>query len=382
MWTGGPLPDRHRHLPMSRDGLYQIKQVLTARAAAGNVPISGAFELTPRCNFACKMCYVRLTPEQMAPIGRERTAEQWLQLGRQAREAGLVFLLLTGGEPFLRPDFEEIYRGLTELGLSISINTNGSLLNQRLHSLFRQLPPAMVNVTLYGASEEDYRTLCGCGGGFEAALSALDFFLELGVTVNLNTTLTPWNLQRYDAIRAIGADRGLRTRAAIYNFPPVRREDCPDYSRFSAEQAGELLARDVLRNGGADRVRQLAARLGTKDEVPMACSMEPGDPMACYAGRSQFWITWDGRMLPCGMLNEPQARPFEDGFPTAWRQIVERTAAISLCPDCKSCPIKGTCTNCAAVTSTETGSFSGRPDYMCRVNQSYRDWLRRLAETE
>ena len=88
----------------------------------------------------------------MAPIGRERTAAQWLQLGRQAREAGLVFLLLTGGEPFLRPDFEEIYTGLTELGLSISINTNGSLLDGRLRALFRRLPPAVVNVTIYGGS--------------------------------------------------------------------------------------------------------------------------------------------------------------------------------------------------------------------------------------
>ena len=137
---------------MKQEGLYQIKQVLTARAAGKKVPISGAFELTPRCNFRCKMCYVRLDPEQMAPIGRERTAAQWLQLGRQAREAGLVFLLLTGGEPFLRPDFEEIYTGLTELGLSISINTNGSLLDGRLRALFRRLPPAVVNVTIYGGS--------------------------------------------------------------------------------------------------------------------------------------------------------------------------------------------------------------------------------------
>lgn len=134
------------------DQVYQIKQVLSARAALQTVPISGAFELTPRCNFRCKMCNIRMTPQQMTAIGRERTALEWLEMGRQARDAGLLFLLLTGGEPFLRPDFEEIYTGLTKMGLSISINTNGSLLDDGLRALFRRLPPAMVNVTVYGAS--------------------------------------------------------------------------------------------------------------------------------------------------------------------------------------------------------------------------------------
>lgn len=147
------------------DQVYQIKQVLSARAALQTVPISGAFELTPRCNFRCKMCYIRMTPQQMTAIGRERTALEWLEMGRQARDAGLLFLLLTGGEPFLRPDFEEIYTGLTKMGLSISINTNGSLLDDGLRALFRRLPPAMVNVTVYGASAAGYETLCGDGAG-------------------------------------------------------------------------------------------------------------------------------------------------------------------------------------------------------------------------
>lgn len=113
----------------------------------------------------------------------------------------------------------------------------------------------------------------------------------------------------------------------------------------------------------------------------MSCSMEPGDPMACYAGRSQFWITWDGRMTPCGMLNTPAARPFEQGFTGAWEEIVEKTAAISLCPDCRECELRGTCTNCAAVTAAETGRFDGKPEYMCRLNQSYRRSIRTLADT-
>lgn len=362
------------------DKVYQIKQVLSARAALKSVPISGAFELTPRCNFRCKMCYIRMTPQQMAPIGRERTAQEWLEMGRQARDTGLLFLLLTGGEPFLRPDFEEIYTGLTKMGLSISINTNGSLLDDGLRNLFRRLPPAMVNVTVYGASAAGYEKLCGNGAGFGSALSAVRFFRELGVTVNMNTTITPWNIDQYEQLWALAQDMGMKLRVTGYNFPPARRGESPDYSRLSAEEVGELLARDVLHAGGSEQVRRIAAGLGTGDEISMSCSMEPGDPMACYAGRSQFWITWDGRMTPCGMLNTPTARPFENGFAGAWREIVEKTAAISLCPDCKECELRGTCTNCAAVTAAETGRFDGKPEYMCRLNQSYRRSVRAMAD--
>lgn len=67
-----------------------------------------------------------------------------------------VVLLLTGGEPFIRPDFEEIYRRCRELGIIVSINTNGTMLGEKQVELLRKLPPQRVNITLYGASEATY----------------------------------------------------------------------------------------------------------------------------------------------------------------------------------------------------------------------------------
>lgn len=358
--------------------VHPIKQMLCARAAVKTVPISGAFELTPRCNFRCKMCYIRREPGQMDV--RERSAEQWISLGRQARDEGMVFLLLTGGEPMLREDFGEIYEGLTQLGLSICINTNGSLLSSERKALFRRLPPAMVNVTVYAASNRGYETLCGHGAGLEKARDTIRFFQELGTVVNMNTTITPWNRGEYESIWSLARSLGLGLRVTGYNFPPARGGCSPEFQRLAPEEVGALLARDVLHTGGEARLSQIAAKLGTADEIGMNCTLEPGEGMACYAGRSQFWITWDGRMTPCGMLETPCASPFEVGFSQAWREIAEQTAAITLCPDCRDCELKGTCTNCAAVTYAETGRFDGKPEYMCRLNQSYRRHIRQLTE--
>ncbi|MBQ1933636.1 MAG: radical SAM protein, partial [Clostridia bacterium] len=88
-----------------------ITEYLYRRATAAGVPLSGTFELTPVCNMDCKMCYVRLSAREQQAIGPLADADRWLALGREAMEAGMLYLLLTGGEPFLHPQFREILEG-------------------------------------------------------------------------------------------------------------------------------------------------------------------------------------------------------------------------------------------------------------------------------
>ena len=78
------------------------------------IPVSGTFELTQRCNFGCEMCYVHDCTQKTDPL----SARDWLSLARQAKDAGTVFLLLTGGEPLIRDDFEEIYMGWKQKKIS------------------------------------------------------------------------------------------------------------------------------------------------------------------------------------------------------------------------------------------------------------------------
>ena len=106
-----------------------LSRYLHNRGARLGLPIGGNFELTARCNFNCPMCYVHLKQEDVEARGRELTAAQWIDLARQARDAGMVFVLLTGGEPFIREDFFEIYHAMKQMGLMISINSNGSMLH-------------------------------------------------------------------------------------------------------------------------------------------------------------------------------------------------------------------------------------------------------------
>ncbi len=354
-----------------------VRRSLCRKCAVLGIPASGVFELTPRCNLRCKMCYVRLTPEQMTPIGQERTAAQWLELARQARDAGMTFLLITGGEPTLRSDFCEIYEGLSQMGLSISLNTNGTLLTDSIRTLWHRFPPAQVNITLYGTCRQDYEALCGNGDAFDAVVEGLDWLKSEGILVHLNTTMVPTNLHKWEEIEEFARQRQLDLRMTTYCFPPNRR-DCSCFERLPPEEAGALIVKDTLFREGADGIQKRAQDLDSP--LPRSCELDNGEPMQCMAGRSQFWITWDGKMTPCAMLTQP-AVTLEQGFRAAWEKLKALCDPIRLCPECVDCPERKSCLNCAAVTFAETGRFDGKPEYMCRLNRAYRETLLSLAKS-
>ena len=354
-----------------------IRRSLGRKCAGLGIPVNGVFELTPRCNLRCRMCYVRLDPEEMVQFGSERTTEQWLELARQARDSGMVFLLLTGGEPTLRSDFCELYEALAQMGLSISINTNGTLITPQLRRLWHRLPPAQVNITLYGTERGDYDALCGNPNAFDAVVDALDWLQEEGILVHLNTTIVPTNHYKWEQLEAFAKARSLDLRMTVYCFPPTRR-DKGCFQRLAPEEAGALLVKDILYREGPESIMRKALDLDTP--LPKTCEQDIGSPIQCLAGRSQFWVTWQGEMTPCAMLTTPVTHPFRDRFDAAWEELKEQCRSIRLCSDCSSCPDQKSCMNCAAVTFAETGDFSRKPEYMCSLNRTYRKTLLDLAE--
>lgn len=121
--------------PMLTDYLY-------SNASRMLVPLSGTFELSPVCNFSCRMCYVRKTAKEVQESPRKiLTLDDWRRIAKEAREAGLLYLLLTGGEPFLWPDFWTLYDELIDMGFLISINTNGSLIDDEAIAHLKRRPP-------------------------------------------------------------------------------------------------------------------------------------------------------------------------------------------------------------------------------------------------
>lgn len=358
-------------------------EYLSQKAARLHIPLNGTFELTPQCNMACKMCYVRMTQKEQEAIAPLGTTEQWLRLGEETKKQGALYLLLTGGEPFLRPDMPVLLRELQRMGFLVSINTNGTLLDEAMVDMLKQYPPVRMNITVYGASDESYARLCGNPRGFTQVDRAVTLLQKAGIPMRLNCSLTPYNKDDMPAIYGYGAKRGLHVLATPYMFPPLRR-GMPgrwESQRLSPEETAYYQARINLLTMGEDRFLE---KLGNIEPFPepedCGISTGQGQEMQCRAGRCGFWVTWDGRLLPCGMFpGENAPNVFRGDFAAAWKQVVAETEALRLPAKCAACSIKEECKTCAAMVITETGDFGEAPVYRCAMMKAYPEACRRVA---
>ena len=356
-----------------------LTNYLYTKASRNGMPLSGTFELTPCCNMACKMCYVRKTKEEQEKIAPLRTAKEWLELGKTAREQGMLYLLLTGGEPFLRPDFQEILSGLHRMGLLISINSNGTLIDEETVEWLKETPPVRINITLYGASDETYARLCGNPKGFTQTARAIRLLKEAGIQVKINCSVTPYNVDDLEGIYAFAREEGLLVQATSYMFPPLRRDTSMvgQNDRFSPQEAAYqsacILALDLGEDEFLRRVSRdesLAFPQGIEEDCPEIDG--EGDGIRCRAGKCSFWITWDGRMLPCGMFPEGNAQNvFQIGFEKEWKQVHEEALAIRLPAKCSGCTLRDQCKACAAMVMTESGNFHTVPEYRCKMAKAH-----------
>lgn len=357
------------------------------------LPIAGNFELTARCNFNCPMCYVHMSEEQVAASGRELTAAQWLQIAQDAKDRGMIFVLLTGGEPLVRKDFFEIYRGMKKMGLLISINSNGYLLQGAILEEFLKDPPFRFNISLYGGCNETYKNMCGIEA-YDRVKENIRALRAAGVEVSLNLSITPYNCGDLAQIYADAEELGVNVKASSYMYPSVRvngeqfgcgnRLSATEAARYSvewdalrfSEEEFALRAENMLQRVAEAQQAQVAQSSGqaaeavvqtsgSNAELQDGCPVEVGEGVTCRAGSTSFWMTWDGKMLPCGMMTTPVVYPLEVGFDVAWDQLRAATAAIRTPKECLSCDHKELCGVCAAVSFTETGRFDGVPKYVC-----------------
>lgn len=313
---------------------------LRTEARKTGTPAFGTFELTPLCNFNCKMCYVHLSPERMRELGRLRTADEWVDMARQAQELGTVWITLTGGEVLTRPDFAEIYSRISDLGMMVSILSNGSLITDEIVELFSERRPTYMRFTLYGASNETYERLCGVPDGFDRVMHALQKLSAAQIPFSLAFTETTENSADREAAVAIANELGTTILTAGRLVPAVR-------------------------GANSDAARLRISRLGEKTPT-VECPEDEGAPLSvddsfdpfsrCRSYRTSFWIDWDGSMEGCAFMSSCRTKPFEIGLKDAWGELLNLLAKIKAPEACRSCRYRYLCSACPGVLEAETGS--------------------------
>lgn len=185
-------------------------------------------------------------------------------------------------------------------------------------------------------------------------------------------------------INQVSQELGLHAKATSYMYPPVRVTGTigNNIGRFTPVKAGEARAEwNYLREekaAFAGRVSKVlkCRMLNCREEQ---VNVDP-EGVSCRAGRSSFWLTWDGKMLPCGTMDFDPEYPLETSFKTAWEQTRAKVKEIELLIACTSCNLRSFCGVCAANCKAETGAFNKKPQYLCEMAEAYCNKLIQLSK--
>ena len=314
---------------------------LEAKARKNLIPLCGTFELTPLCNLDCRMCYVHLTGAQFDRRSL-LSAAQWQGLMRQARQAGMLYATLTGGECLTYPAFDELYLFLMRMGIRPTVLTNGALMDERRIDFFKSNPPRLIQVSVYGSTDDDYERVTGhrvCCAVFDHIALARDAGLPVRVAVTPNRFMYEDRRRLLEKVAALEVP--YKINASL--FLP-RENTGRDLTDLTVDEYIDIyqIQRELKHRPKADPV-DLAE---LPDESKTA---ERRAGLRCGAGRSAFTIQYNGAMSPCVSLEEIVTHPLETGFLTAWKQLNQAVGQYLIPGECAGCVYRKGCLQCPAM---------------------------------
>ena len=327
---------------------------LFGTAVRRRTPIAGSLALTYRCNLSCAHCYLRGSRG-----GVELSTEKWLEIVRQVRRAGCFWLLLTGGEPLLRPDFARIYLEARRRGMLVSVFTNGLLVDDAVVDLWREHPPHEVEISLYGYSRRVYGEVTGNPDARDACFDAARRLVRAGVPLRLKTMALRGNVGELPRLREFAQKLGapFRFDAAVSPTLHGSKETC----RMALD--GDAALR--LETADPDRMRAWSGFLGSRPAPPPRRTL-----FDCGGGRYSFFVGPDGRLSVC---------PYDVGvhdlasgsFAAGWRGPIRRRRALPLPAShaCRGCTARSFCNVCPPLARMTTGSETGVPRAECRLGR-------------
>ena len=357
------MPDCAPHLEFGSSDY--LARVLT-RACADRSPVYGTFDLTHRCNLRCVHCYVGHRVGESRLEAAELGTQEAIDLLVAAADAGCLLMLLSGGEPLLREDFVEIYQAAKKLGLILTVFTNASLVTERHVEVFKEFPPHLVEVTVYGATEETYELVTGVPGVFEHSKRGVELLREHGIPVNLKTMILRDNLHEALAIEAWARDLGVHFRMDPLVTPRLDGDLRPLEQRVDPETAVaiELTAKE--------RRAQVKDFLEQQSRSEAAIPMPPTHLYRCGAGQGSFYLDPVGQMQPCLMSQGIKYNARTLGFGPAWKAVTVAVDEASWegrggCADCADILL---CGYCPGLFELEKTTPARPPEYVCELGRN------------
>jgi len=325
------------------------------------VPITGTLELTNRCNLRCVHCYLGPQEDHWSKSEDEMSTAKVLSVIDEIVEAGCLYLLITGGDPFVRDDFAEIYRHARRSGLIVTVFCNGTLAKDGIVELFKEYPPSTVEITLYGATGETYEAVTGVRGSYSKCLRGVGRLVDAGIRVGLKTVLTTLNSHELEEMRGMAKELGVPFRLDGALFPHLSSRD---KAPLGLRLPPEVVVRQELSD--PENLQRWVEYVGKGFRQSASGSL-----YQCGAGVTGFNVDAYGHASPCLMVPHHRHSLAESSFSSLWSKELEqlRRTKPRAGYDCGQCEMISACGGCPAFNVLETGHEDVKSEYVCETTR-------------
>ena len=339
-------------------GYGEFSDRLHKKVQDKRIPISGSLEVTLRCNLGCQHCYVSHGHSGI-PGQEELSFREIQRIIDEVVDAGCLWLLLTGGDPFMRRDFLDIYTYAKKKGLLVTVFTNGTLLTERVVDHLAEWRPFSIEITLYGYTEDTYERVTGVPGSHKRCYQGIERLLERGLPLKLKTMLMSLNHHELADMQAFAESLDLDFR-----FDPIINAGIVDSQRpiplrLSPEEVVQIELDDPIRSTRwPEQFKQLREAKPISDKLYL-----------CGAGKSSFHIDPFGKLCLCTSAREPGYDLRDGTFLQGWQDFLGQISnqEISEEYECGDCELRLLCAQCPAMAQTELGSPEKRVPYYCQI---------------
>lgn len=315
------------------------------------VPIAVHFDVTYRCNERCVHCYLDHDDH-----GEMTTAEIKSVLDQLA-DAGVFFLMFSGGEVFMRRDFFEILEHARKLQFNVKVKTNAVMIREAEAQRLLGLGIDTVQISVYSHRPEVHDAITKLPGSFERTIKAIRFLREQGLKVTIANVMMTWNLHEGDGLQKLAAELG-----AHYTLDPtITPKIDGDTSILALRIPGEELP-DLFRNPA------LVPDFEEFCAPPKPVTEYDLEGYSCSAAHSFCYISPYGDVYPCVQFPLPSGNVRRQRFLDIWNHSSQLNEVRSIqtkdLPVCSTCSHAGSCSRCPGLAYME-GNMRGPSNVDC-----------------
>lgn len=343
-------------------------------------------ELTERCNNDCIHCCINLPATDRLALEKELSTAEIGHILKEAASLGVLQVRLTGGEPLLRPDFEELYLFARRLGLKVLLFTNARLITPRVADLLARIPPLVPSeITVYGMSADSYEAVSRVEGSFAQFWRGMKLLRDRNVPFVVKSVVLQPNRHEMNIFETWAAELPWMDGPPGYTTFLEKRNRKDDSKKDRQIQALRLSPEEALavKTRDPQQYRKEIREFSRKFLGP------PGDTLfGCGAGHS-CCVDAYGRLQPCmGLRATDLSYDLRNGsLEEALRDVFPRLRELrAVNPDylerCARCFLKSLCEQCPARSWSETGSLDTPIELLCSSTHAEARWLDLIGPQE